>query len=121
MREFEANGVEFVAIDLSEEALETLAEELSDLNYIVADAMQDNVLLNAGIEHAAGLVACLPNDRENLYLTVTAKLLNPNMRVVARAETEDGGEKLLRVGADRVVSADQIGGYRLASEILRPV
>ncbi len=120
VREFQANGVDFVAIDQGEDVLEQLAEELTDLNYIIADAMQDNVLLNAGIEHAAGLVACLPSDQENLYLTVTAKLLNPNMRVVARAHTEDGGAKLLRVGADRVVSSDQIGGLRLASEILRP-
>ena len=118
--EFNTTGIPFVVIEQDEGKLENLSHQVPSLLSINADAMQDKVLHNAGIERAAGLVACLPNDQENLYLTVTSKILNPDLKVAARASNADSREKLKRVGADRVVSTNEIGGLRLASEILRP-
>jgi voltage-gated potassium channel len=120
VHEFDATGTPYVVVDQDQAKVELLASKVPNMLYIVADAMQDNVLQNAGISRAKGLVACLPNDQENLYLTVTSKILNPNILVAARASTADSREKLKRVGADRVVSANEIGGLRLASEVLRP-
>jgi voltage-gated potassium channel len=114
------SGEEFVVIDIDEDKLDRLSVEMPKANVLLADATADKALLNAGIEHAAGLVACLANDKDNLYLTVTARMLNPDIKIVARAVEDEVQQKLQRAGADAVVSPTFIGGMRLASQILRP-
>lgn len=110
----------FVVVESEREALEGVLQRHGDILALEGDATEDETLVRAGICHAGGLIACLSNDKDNLYLTVTAKNLNPGIRVVARAIAKKMREKLLRVGADCVVSPNQIGGLRMASEILRP-
>lgn len=87
---------------------------------IVGDATDERVLREAQVEEARGLVACLTADRDNLFVVLTAREMNPRLRIVSRLATEDARRKLLKAGADAVVSGRQIGALRLASEMLRP-
>jgi voltage-gated potassium channel len=118
--ELRTSGENFVVIDHDQDKLDKLADEMPKANVLLADATEDQALLKAGIEHATGLVACLANDKDNLYLTVTARILNPDIKIVARAVEDEVQKKLQRAGADAVVSPSFIGGMRLASQILRP-
>lgn len=116
-KEFKKHGVEFVVVE--KEPLATgLAE--SGLLFLQGDATRDEVLQAAGIHRARGLVSVLPTDAENLYVVLTAKGLNSSLRVVARAGEEGSEQKLLRAGADRVISPYSIGGLRIAHSLLKP-
>ncbi|HJV44351.1 MAG TPA: potassium channel protein [Bacillota bacterium] len=92
-----------------------------NLLYIEGDATEDEFLLRAGIDHASGLVATLPLDAENVFISLTAKGLNPRLQVVARAEKAESEEKLLRAGADKVINPSSIGGRRMAMAIIKPI
>jgi voltage-gated potassium channel len=94
--------------------------ELPDIPVVVGDPAKDEVLLTAGVQRAAGLVACTDSDKENLVVTLTARQLNPTIRIVTRVIEVEGEPKLRRVGADAVVSPNFIGGLRMASELIRP-
>ena len=109
----------FVGIEMDEERLEHLAET-HDFLYLHGDATDDDVLIRAGIEQAKGLVACLSRDQDNLFVVISAKKLNPNLRVASKAVENNSRAKLETVGADEVVLPDHIGGIRLASGILEP-
>jgi len=80
----------------------------------------EEVLMAAQIKKARGLASVLPEDKDNLLLTVTARLLNPGLRIVARCAEAGMSEKLLRHGANAAISPNMIGGLRLASELIRP-
>lgn len=102
------------------ERLEHIRKELPDTPVILGDPASDDVLEAAGIERAAGLVACTESDKENLVVTLSARQLNPSVRIVSRVTDIDSIDKIRRVGADAVVSPNFIGGLRLASELIRP-
>lgn len=87
---------------------------------VEGEATEDLVLRSAGIERAAGLVTALPNDKDNLFVVITARGLNPTIRIVSKVEEISAREKFLRSGADTAVSASFIGGMRMASELIRP-
>ncbi|MDE0087468.1 MAG: potassium channel protein [Candidatus Poribacteria bacterium] len=109
----------FVGIEIDEERLEHLAET-HDFLSLHGDATDDDVLIRAGIERAKGLVACLSRDQDNLFVVISAKKLNPSLRVVSKAVENNSPDKLVTAGADEVVLPDHIGGIRLASGILEP-
>ncbi len=94
--------------------------ELPSVPVVVGDPAKDDVLLTAGAERAAGLVACTDSDEKNLVVTLTARQLNPAIRIVTRVIEVEGEPKLRKVGADAVVSPNFIGGLRMASELIRP-
>lgn len=97
-------------------------EELpKDVLFVEGDATEDRVLLEAGIERAVGLVATLPQDADNVFISLTAKGINPKIQIVARAERPETEEKLHRAGADKVISPSNIGGKRMAMSILKPI
>lgn len=108
-----------VVADRPEEAPRVQAE-LPDVPVLVGDPAKDEVLITAGIQRAAGLVACTDTDKENLVVTLTARQLNPTLRIVTRVVEVEGEPKLRKVGADAVVSPNYIGGLRMASELIRP-
>lgn len=116
--EFQAEGIPFVVVDAEAEQI----KEAKQLGYIVVqgDATLDESLLSAGIDRAACLIAALTSDAENLYTVLSAKTLNPKLRAIARASTEEAVQKLQRAGADAVVSPYITGGRRLAAAALRP-
>jgi voltage-gated potassium channel len=109
-----------VVVDRDEARLKALVEELGDFLWIAGDASQDAVLLQAGIERASGLVATLADDRDNVFLTLTARQLGPGLRIVAQGSAHNVEDKLKRAGASAVVSINRIGGMRLVSEAVRP-
>ncbi|MGH9933359.1 MAG: potassium channel family protein, partial [Pyrinomonadaceae bacterium] len=96
--------------------------ELTDLGVIVLvrDATLEESLREAGVEHARGLAACLPDDAENVYVVLTARDLNPRLHIVARAVEEQAEPKLIRAGANRVVAPTIIGGHRMAMALTKP-
>lgn len=117
-KEFTAEEIPFVVIDTEAEEI-TTAQELGYI-CIQGDATLDQSLIDAKIDKAVCLVAALTSDAENLYTVLSAKTLNPNIRALARASTEEAVQKLQRAGADAVVSPYITGGRRLASAALRP-
>ena len=88
--------------------------------YILGDATEEEFLLKAGVLWAKGLITALDSEAANVYITLTAKGLNPELFVLARAGRIGSEKKLLRAGANRVVSPHQIGGSRMAQALLRP-
>ena len=108
----------FVAVDTNEEALRKLHDEHHDVLYLVGDAAEDGTLSAAGIDRAFGLVAALSDDPENLYITLSARSLNPSLRIITKAVEAAAEPKMRKAGADKVVSTNRIGGMRLVSEFL---
>jgi voltage-gated potassium channel len=115
---FAEEGVPFVVIDTSEEAI--AAAEKDGRLYLAKDATRDEVLKEAGIEKARGLVAAVGTDTDNTYITLSARGLRRDVFIVARASGEEAEKKLYTAGADRIVSPYSIGARRLAMLALRP-
>jgi voltage-gated potassium channel len=111
-------GIPFVALDPGPAAAR-FAEERGCL-LLAGDATDDAILDRAGIRRARGLIATTANDATNMYIVLSARVLNPALRIVARAADEANVAKLLRAGADRAISPYAIGGHRLAHLILSP-
>ncbi|GAA5159703.1 potassium channel family protein [Viridibacterium curvum] len=118
--ELQATQRAFVAIEPVGTQFDDVAERFADLLYLNGDATDDDVLRVADIADAAGVFAVTGDDSVNLMITITARQLNPKLRVVARCHELRNVEKLRRVGADAVVSPDFTGGMRIASLMLRP-
>ncbi len=95
--------------------------ERRELLHIVGDAADEEVLREAGLERAMGLVPALEQDRDNVLVTLTARQINPSVRIVAMLVDPRNEPKLRRAGADSVVSPFLIGGMRMASELIRPM
>ncbi len=117
-REFARQSIAFVVIERDPERM----QEAIDLGYtaVEADASSELVLHRVHIDRARGLIATVSTDAENVYAVLTARLLNPGLFIIGRAETEDAKAKLVRAGADRVLSPYQIGGLQIAQTALRP-
>jgi voltage-gated potassium channel len=97
-------------------------DRLGEVPYatVSGDVTDDATLLQAGIERATTLVAALDTDADNLFVTVAAKSMRPDLQIIARARNESSEAKLLRAGADRVVNPQQLGGGRMASFVTQP-
>jgi voltage-gated potassium channel len=115
-------GVPVIAIDINEPELKDISDKHpnAEFSFIVGDATDDDVMAQANLSTARGLVAALASDKDNLYLTVSARQDNPTCRIVARCAELSHVEKIKKAGADAVVSPNYIGGLRLVSEMVRP-
>jgi voltage-gated potassium channel len=111
--------IPYVVIDSKRETLDEL--EHQDIPIIVGDATSDSVLIAAGIRSAKGLIACSDSDVANVYVTLSARVLNPELNIVARAGHKDTEKKLIMAGANRVISPYFISGIRMAALVMRPV
>lgn len=111
-------GQPFVVVDLSEARIRS-AQTKGYLT-VQGNAADEHILQEAGIARARGLVACVDTDAENVFVTLTARSLNPNLTIVARANYEESEAKLRRAGANQVVLPAQIGGRRVVTTLLRP-
>ena len=116
-REFARRPLSFVVVERDETKAPRMPEEYA---VVIGDATEEDVLIEAGIERAKGLVTVLHSDADNLFVTLTARGLNPSLFIIARYEEEKSETKLLRAGADKVVSPHVIGGTRMAMAVLRP-
>jgi voltage-gated potassium channel len=115
--EFQRRPMPFVVIERNEQKILALPQ---DYPIVHGDGTEEEVLLQAGIERAKGLVTVLHSDADNLFVTLTARDLNPNLFILARYEEPKSEMKLLRAGADKVLSPYIIGGTRMAMAVLRP-
>lgn len=117
-----ATGVAVLAVDKNEAELREVAEKFpkAQYAYLVGDATDDDVIAQMNLDAARGVVAALSSDKDNLYLTVSARQSSPNVRIVARCAELSHVDKIKRSGADAVVSPNFIGGMRMVSELLRP-
>ena len=116
--EFRAAGVPYVVLDFSEQAKAAAAEH-GDL-LIEGRGTEDEDLLRAGLDHARGLVASADSDADNLYITLSARSVRPDLTIVARASDEDAEKKLRLAGADRVVLPYASAGRTIANLVLKP-
>lgn len=119
VRELSAIGAAFVVVDAREEVAREVAAA-HGCAVVVGDATHDEILLEAGLERARGVISALTEDKDNLFVTVTARALNPALRIVAKAIDPRAEAKLRRAGADSVVSPNMIGGMRMVAEMVRP-
>src|SRR6267154_4949355 len=118
IRDLMAANEAFVVIESDQQRAAEFSQR--EVNVLVSDATLEESLRDVGVEHARGLAACLPNDADNVYVVLTARDLNPNLRIVARAAEEQAEAKLLRAGADHVVAPTIIGGHRMAVALTKP-
>jgi voltage-gated potassium channel len=116
--EFRDEGVPFVVLDFSEDALEAARE--AGVMFVEGTGTEDEDLLAAGLERARGLVASADSDADNLYITLSARNARPDLLIVARASDEDAAKKLMLAGADRVVQPYSTAGKEMAKLVLRP-
>ena len=117
-RELMTGKIPCVIIDHNPDVIQKAQDE--NFIYCKGDATQDKVLLAAGIKRAKGIICVLPSDAENLYVILTAKELNQKIYIMARSEEEESEHRLLRAGADKVMSPYTLGGVRMAMAIMRP-
>ncbi|PMP98128.1 MAG: potassium channel protein [Thermodesulfobacterium geofontis] len=115
-KEFKANKVNFVVIEKFEENV----KDEEGILYLIGDATKDEILKEAGIERAKGIISLLPSDAENLYVVISARFLNPKIYIVARATDEEAKNKLKMAGANKAICPYHIGGLRIANTVLRP-
>lgn len=117
-REFAAKPAPFVVIEGDSDKIERLED--SGYMYVFGNATDDTALQMAGIERAKGLITAVTSDTDNVYITLSARGLNPDLFILARASEEGSEKKLMRAGASKVVSPYTIGASRMAQAILRP-
>lgn len=119
--ELNRQGKSFVCIDKNAEIINNMKELYGEqMLGIVGNATWDEVLLQANLPTAAGLISALPNDAENVYITLTARGLCPKIEIISRAEHEYSSSKLVRAGANHVILPNYIGGKRMVNLITRP-
>jgi voltage-gated potassium channel len=119
VRDLLRDNLRFVIIEKDQQRAAEFSQRGVDV--LVSDATLEESLREVGVEHAKGLAACLPDDADNVYVVLTARDLNPQLHIVARAAEEQAEAKLLRAGANHVVAPTIIGGHRMAVALTRPV
>lgn len=117
--DFLRSKIPFVVIDKNLDQIKHMQRN-GEFLYIEGDATDDQTLARCGIKQARGLVSALPQDRDNIFVILTARELNPKLRIISKVDEIESRAKLLRAGADAVVSSNFIGGLRMASEMVRP-
>jgi voltage-gated potassium channel len=117
-REISREGVPFVVIEKDSDFFEDLRE--LDYHYIGGDATEEEVLEAAGVDRAKTLITVLPSDAGNVYVTLSARALNPALHIICRAENPGDIDKMKRAGASKVISPYEMGGRSMAQAALRP-
>ena len=117
-KEFCIRKVPFVVVEKSPQIIEQI--EKDGFLFVQGDSTEDSTLTNAGIEKAKGLVSAVANEADNVFIVLSARQLNPDLFITARADSDAGEKKLKRAGANKGVSPYKIGGIRMALTTLRP-
>jgi voltage-gated potassium channel len=116
--EFRSEGLDFVVIEQDPEVVKELRKK--GMPVVEGDAIKDEVLVEAGIERASGLVSTLPLDADNLFLCITAKELNKGLEIVTRASSKEVAKRLYSIGVKKSIMIEEIGGRRLAKSLTKP-
>ncbi len=109
----------FVVVESKAEIIEQIRSN-SETLFVEGDATKDETLVAAGIDRAKALITTLPNDADNVFVVLTARGLNAQMKIISRASEDSSYNKLKRAGADNVIMPDKIGGVHMASLIAQP-
>jgi voltage-gated potassium channel len=117
-KEFCLRKVPFVVVEKDLQIVEQI--EKDGFLFVQGDSTEDSTLTNAGIEKAKGLVSAVANEADNVFIVLSARQLNPSIFITARADSDAAEKKILRAGANKVVSPYKIGGIRMALTTLRP-
>jgi voltage-gated potassium channel len=120
LAELIVNGEPVVLIEQSEESIERCKTLWEELLYVMVDASDDAILKAAGIENAKGIIVSLASDKDNLFTTMSARMLNSRIRIISRVTDTALEAKMRRAGANGIVSPNYIGALRMASEMIRP-
>lgn len=120
LKEMTLTGRPCVIVDASRERIQRVKDSFPDIPYVEGDPTDNDILLKAGLERASGVFAVDEDDSHNLVISLTARQLNPNLRIVARCANIKNVEKVRKAGADSVISPEFTGGLRMASEMVRP-
>lgn len=120
IRELYETEKKFIVIEREEEVIKNLEKLFPKLLYVKGDADDDEVLKKAGVIKAYALATALPEDKDNLYVIVTARQMNPKLRIIAKCINLNSKSKFEKAGADKVVLPQLTGGIRLAAEMIRP-
>lgn len=118
VREIRREGLPVVVVEMNEDLLSKMEED--DVLYVFGDATSDEILERAGIHRAKSLITALSHEAANVYVSLTARQISPDLHIVARANEEAHIPRLERAGADRVMLPHTIGGIRMAQSVLRP-
>jgi voltage-gated potassium channel len=117
--ELSKQNIPFVVIEIVMDKIEEIRKGYPYL-FIAGDATDDDILTEAGIVHAAAIVITLPADANNLFIVMSARQLNPRLRIISRANQAHDEVKLKRAGADHVVFPEKIGGFYMANLVSKP-
>jgi len=109
----------FVVIDNKEEKIEEL-EQIGRYLFIKGDATHEEILIKAGIKKAKGMASLLRSDADNLYVVLSAKLVNPSLFILSKAMDEEAERKILQIGANKIVSPYKLSGLKIAQGLIRP-
>lgn len=118
-QELAKQSIDFVVVEREKPKVQLLGEA-SQYLYVEGDATDDNILREAGIERAESLVVTLPSDSDNIFIIITARQLNPRLRIICRSNQQADEAKLRRAGADHVVMPERIGGFYMATLVNKP-
>jgi voltage-gated potassium channel len=113
-----SEGLDLVVIEYDSEVTKELRKR--GIPVVEGDATKDEVLVEAGVERASGLVSTLPSDADNLFLCITAKELNRDLKIVTRASSKEAAKRLYSIGVKKAVMVEEIGGRRLAKSLTKP-
>jgi len=121
-RTLKAHKFDFVVIDSRKEMIDLwFQHEGGDLLYIVGDATDDLILKKAGIEKAGSLVCALPDDANNVFIVLSARAINPKLKIISRASNHTSVSKLKTAGADSISMPELLGGIYMATQVSKPV
>jgi len=112
------NNTDILVIETNDEMMQNLTN--NKIHCLIGDATTDEVLKDAGIEHASAIITTLPSDADNVFITLTARELNNKINIIARASDNNSEKKLYRAGATHVVMPDKLGGIHMAQLIAKP-
>ena len=118
IRALQKEKCQFILLERDEKRIVEFEDE--NLHILIGDATSEENLIRAGVKRAKGLVSCLPDDADNVYVVLTARSLSDNLHIVARAVEEQAEPKLIRAGANRVVSPTIIGSLSMARALTKP-
>lgn len=111
---------DIIVVDTNATRIKFLQDQFGQFPAVIGDATEEAILRKAGIEHAYGLVTLLSSDKDNLFISISARRMNPRLKIVSKAIELNAFEKLKSAGANQVVSPNYIGGIRIAAELVRP-
>src|SRR6476469_3325365 len=114
------HNVPFVVIEKDEARMEQISSDHQGLIFFTGDATEDWVLKKAGIDKAKALITALPEDADNVFIVLTARSINNNIRIISRASKQSSIQKLKKAGADNVIMPDRIGGIHMATLVSKP-